>query len=694
MRLAILLSALLQQSQPLHTRPSLRRATRLQAREDAYANYWDELLLKEYREAAAELRSRRQTWSRKRLEDSGDSVFGAATPETELFGDKIVRVTRRSGRDGRLRDRFRRGDVLLLSPEDRAPRDRQFLPRDVVVVDAGADWLAVGAGARWPKGVWESRRRPGSCAVRLDRAAPRAPLEAQRDALARVAAGAAGEAAALLARTFGGSAEALDAPPARFRDGARLEFAGVPGGVTAPSLEIAALNAIGGAKDDAGGFEPNKSQEDAIAWALARSVSLIRGPPGTGKTRCASLLVSSALRLGDGGAAPRVLAVCHSNGAADVLLAALVAVGVPAIRAGRPASVAPEARRHTVVALAERHPEVSALRERARNATLKPHLRSAAAADARKVVDEVREALSRNAPVVVASCVGAHQLIEASSGEFSLVVVDEAAQTTEPAVLCALAAAKADQIVFVGDTKQLPPTVVSEDAALRRALATSPMSRLEAAGLPLKTLRVQYRMPPALVYHPSNYFYGGLVACADDRREGEAPPAGFPWPGGLPLAFVDVRAEETKRASGGVTNTREAELVAAVVAGVLEAGELGPRDLVVISPYNRQCDAVRGALARRGVYDVRVGTVDAFQGQETQLVVFTATRSNPRGDLGFLRDPRRLNVAITRAKRGLVLVGDAATLSNSRHWRALVDSCRDRGAWVDGDAAFPELELC
>ena len=201
-------------------------------------------------------------------------------------------------------------------------------------------------------------------------------------------------------------------------------------------------------------------------------------------------------------------------------------------------------------------------------------------------------------------------------------------------------------------------------------------------------------MPPALVEHPSNYFYGGLVACADDRREGEAPPAGFPWPGGLPLAFVDVRAEETKRASGGVTNAREAELVAAVVAGVLEAGELGPRDLVVISPYNRQCDAVRGELARRGVYDVRVGTVDAFQGQETQLVVFTATRSNPRGDLGFLRDPRRLNVAITRAKRGLVLVGDAATLSNSRHWRALVDSCRDRGAWVDGDAAFPALELC
>ncbi|KAK7249576.1 hypothetical protein SO694_0031303, partial [Aureococcus anophagefferens] len=148
MRLAILLSALLQQSQPLQTRPSLRRATRLHAREDAYASYWDELLLKEYREAAAELRSRRQTWSRKRLEDSGDSVFGTATPESELFGDKIVRVTRRSGRDGRLRDRFRRGDVLLLSPEDRAPRDRQFLPRDVVVVDAGADWLAVGAGAR------------------------------------------------------------------------------------------------------------------------------------------------------------------------------------------------------------------------------------------------------------------------------------------------------------------------------------------------------------------------------------------------------------------------------------------------------------------------------------------------------------------------------------------------------------------
>ncbi|KAK7236148.1 nonsense-mediated decay protein [Aureococcus anophagefferens] len=684
MRLAILLSALLQQSQPLQTRPSLRRATRLHAREDAYASYWDELLLKEYREAAAELRSRRQTWSRKRLEDSGDSVFGAATPETELFGDKIAAC----GRGGAPRAAAARPvpPRRRAAAEPRGPRAARppVPPARRRRRRRGRRLAAVGAGARW-------RRRLGVAAAGVLRRAPRPrraarALEAQRDALARVAAGAAGEAAALLAQAFAGSAARR--APGPLRDGARLEFAGVPGGVTAPSLEIAALNAIGGAKDDAGGFEPNASQEDAIAWALARSVSLIRGPPGTGKTRCASLLVSSALRLGDGGAAPRVLAVCHSNGAADVLLAALVAVGVPAIRAGRPASVAPEARRHTVVALAERHPEVSALRERARNATLKPHVRSAAAADARKVVDEVREALSRNAPVVVASCVGrrvgAHQLIEASSGEFSLVVVDEAAQTTEPAVLCALAAAKADQIVFVGDTKQLPPTVVSEDAALRRALATSPMSAAS----------VQYRMPPALVEHPSNYFYEGLVACADDRREGEAPPAGFPWPGGLPLAFVDVRAEETKRASGGVTNAREAELVAAVVAGVLEAGELGPRDLVVISPYNRQCDAVRGALARRGVYDVRVGTVDAFQGQETQLVVFTAARSNPRGDLGFLRDPRRLNVAITRAKRGLVLVGDAATLSNSRHWRALVDSCRDRGAWVDGDAAFPELELC
>ena len=130
---------------------------------DAYASYWDALLVQEYREVEAELSSRRRTWSPRRLEASGDVFFGTATPETDLFGDKVVRVTRRGGGDARVGDKFRRGDVLVLSGEERSRRSEgYFEPRECVVVDAGGDWIAVGVGERWPAGVWEARRRPGT----------------------------------------------------------------------------------------------------------------------------------------------------------------------------------------------------------------------------------------------------------------------------------------------------------------------------------------------------------------------------------------------------------------------------------------------------------------------------------------------------------------------------------------------------
>ena len=104
---------------------------------------------------------------------------------------------------------------------------------------------------------------------------------------------------------------------------------------------------------------------------------------------------------------------------------------------------------------------------------------------------------------------------------------------------------------------------------------------------------------------------------------------------------------------------------------------------MVLSPYAKQVSKVRTALRRAGIEGVRVGSVDSMQGQEADIVVFSATRSNQEGSLGFVRDARRLNVALTRAKRGLVVVGDAVTLSNSHHWSALIDSCRRRGCVVD-----------
>jgi regulator of nonsense transcripts 1 len=268
-----------------------------------------------------------------------------------------------------------------------------------------------------------------------------------------------------------------------------------------------------------------------------------------------------------------------------------------------------------------------------------------------------------------------------------MLVLDEAAQTTEPALICALAAAKAEQVVMVGDTRQLPPTITLMD--LRDTLGVSPMARLEKAGVGLFTLQTQYRMPPSLLEHPSKYFYKGVVGCAEQIKE-YPPPRGFPWPSSLPLAFINIGegGAEVAHNFGGRSNPSEVTLIAELVSKVLDANEIDASGIAIISPYAKQVQRIRMELAsRRGYHPkahlVRVGTVDSFQGQETDLVLISTVRSNPLQELGFLRDPRRLCVAITRARRGLIIVGDRSVLQSCRHWAALLQSCDDRQCSMD-----------
>ena len=658
----------------------------------AYAVHWEDLLTLEHREIATELRARRGKWSNDRLESTGMAVLDAiAEPETELYGEKVVRVTKEG--ETRMRDRFSTGDILVLTASYR----ERFVPREVCVVDVFKDGMTLSVGPTWPAGLWEERRRPGSYIVRLDRTAPQATLLAQRKSLQMVRKGEAGSVASFLADSFfntdSKSRELASQLPPRFVNGAYI------GGIVEADVNVAIGNALDAAKNAKTRFRPNPSQCEAISWALSRRISLCVGPPGTGKTRVAAMLIATALRLrsapnGDlGSAPPKVLAVAHSNGAADVLLEALLAIGVPAIRAGRPATVSPNARKRTAVAMTQTHPEVIALGKQARNASLPESIRSHAAAEAKRVADEVRYTIAQAAPVVVASCIGAHQLLKDGMGiglRFPLVVLDEASQTTEPALICALAAAKAEQIVMVGDTKQLPPTVASGTTDLRSTLGVSPMARLENGGVDERTLKTQYRCPPSLLEFPSKYFYGGKVKCSPGakNRDGSELPAGFPWPGKnnktMPLAFVHLGGDlETTHDFGGRSNTPEAELVCRIVMDLLSGGDVEAHNIAIISPYSRQVDKIRGELSGRNIRNVRVGTVDSFQGQEKDIVIISGTRSNDVGDVGFLRDPRRLNVALTRAKRGLIIVGDQKTLRNSRHWAALLDSCLQRGCMMD-----------
>lgn len=623
-----------------------------------YCAYWEDLLLEEHRQLNEDLKERKRHWSRSRLESTGMCVFNAAAePDSELFGEKIARIYRPGLH---LDDKFARGDVLLLTT------DSNSMSRDCLVVDAGPDWLNVAVGATWPAGLWESRKHPGACLVRLDRTAPQAPLRAQRTALDLLRRGKGGEGAELLAKMFGdddveeylGAASEIPSRLAIFE---------------ADDLQQSIENALNEAKQVIS-FRPNESQEEAITWALQRNISCLRGPAGTGKSRIAALSVATALRLEPHS---RILAVAHSNGAADVLLEALLQMKIPAVRVGRPASVSASLQHRTVVALTDKHPEVLRLRATARDVRLDPHERSAAAYELRQSIGSVQQSILKTAPVVVTSCIGAHQLLEddGCDAEFSLVVCDEASQTSEPALLCALVAARAEQLVLVGDTRQLPPTISSIE--LRDSLGVSPMSRLEKLGIEQKTLRVQYRMDPALLQHPSSYFYDGLVVCADQLLEAKTTlPTGFPWPvTDIPLAFVQVGSDlEIKHSLGGRSNPSEAELVTQIVSDFIEQGDVDSTNIAVISPYSKQVQSIRTELALKRHGDVPVGTVDSFQGQETDVVVISCVRSNENGELGFLRDSRRLCVAITRARRGLVVVGDRKALQKCRHWAALLDS--------------------
>ena len=402
--------------------------------------------------------------------------------------------------------------------------------------------------------------------------------------------------------------------------------------------------------------------------------------------------------------APRVLAVTHSNGAADVLLQALLNIGIPAVRLGRPSSVSPHVQHRTIIAIAEKVPAVLKLRHKANDVTLDNQSRTSAEFEFRQYMSDIQKVIIKTAPVIVASCIGANQLLN-EDVSFPIVVLDEAAQTTEPALTCALAVAKAQQVVMIGDSKQLPPTITAME--LKDNLGVSPMSRLEKDGVDEVTLSVQYRMPPALLEHPSNYFYNGLVRCSTSIQNKEHKlPMGFPWPksrnsdANIPLAFIDSgKNNEYTHNFGGKSNPTEAELVTNIISSLIKNDETLTKNIAVITPYSKQVQLIRMELAMKGTghqnsfHRVKVGTVDSFQGQETEIVIFSAVRSNELKEMGFLRDPRRLNVAITRAKTGLILVGDRTLLKTCRHWAALIESCERRGCLVDSTALKEEPTL-
>ena len=438
----------------------------------------------------------------------------------------------------------------------------------------------------------------------------------------------------------------------------------------------------------------NREQSQAVTAALsAEDFFLIDGPPGTGKSTVLGEIARLAVSQGK-----RVLVTAASNAAVDHLLEVCLRCGLKVLRVGHPARVSPPFQAHTLDLVVQNHPDLRLSkrlwkeaddlkgyarkqRRHGRSVTRFSNARQSTAA-ARALIKEAKSlersalrAVMLQAEVICATSASlSGGILEHQS--FDLALVDESTQATEPLTLMAFL--KAPTVIMAGDPQQLPPTVLSRQAA-REGLARSLFERLLSLHGPdtQHLLTTQYRMSEVLMNFPSRTMYGGrLVAhpsIATERLEGIPP-----------LIFLDTAGkglEETLSSAGGSwSNPGEAVLLADWARRLIQGG-LNPRDVAVIAPYRAQVAALRALLPESHFAELEIDTIDSFQGREKDAVLLSLTRSNPRGDVGFLADLRRMNVGLTRARKHLFIVGDSATLFSHPFYRELVTESQSTNAY-------------
>jgi ATP-dependent RNA/DNA helicase IGHMBP2 len=431
----------------------------------------------------------------------------------------------------------------------------------------------------------------------------------------------------------------------------------------------------------------NTVQLQAVNKILqAEDLAIVHGPPGTGKT---TTLVQAITEIWHR-TKQKILVTAPSNTAVDLLSEKLAAAGLNVLRVGNPVRVSESLMSLTLDARSAAHPsikEVKKLRKQANEFRDMAHKykrnfgraereqRKALFDAAYKIIKDianieqyVTEDIIEKANVITATLVGAnHYTVKRQ--EYHTVVIDEAGQSLEPAAWIPIL--KGQKVILAGDHFQLPPTVKSNEA-LRNGLAETLLEKnvtLHPEAVTL--LQVQYRMNTEIMGFPSREFYEGkLVADASvaTRRL---------FADDQPVEFLDTAGcgFEEKLDGTSTTNPEEASLLVKHLIHLTEKllQQKKPADfpsIAIISPYRQQIvtlqEMIDGASALKAVrHRLFINTIDSFQGQERDAVYISLTRSNSNGEIGFLADTRRMNVAMTRARKKLVVIGDSATLSQN-----------------------------
>jgi ATP-dependent RNA/DNA helicase IGHMBP2 len=453
----------------------------------------------------------------------------------------------------------------------------------------------------------------------------------------------------------------------------------------------------------------DERQLAAIDLALRTlDVALIHGPPGTGKTRTLLEVVRQRVARGE-----RLLCTAPSNAAVDHLGMLLAELGgLRVVRLGHPARIASALATLSLDAQVEADGATDLARQwrdRARALRKNAHGRAgrAAWAEARQLdrdaaceLANVERAIVERADVVLATCVGADHPVLVDR-VFDAVIIDEATQAPDP--ITAIAAGRGKQLILAGDPMQLGPVVIDRESV--PLLGTPMFARIAAAYGGAVMLEEQHRMHAVIMEFSSQTMYGGklraaaavaahtladLGAIADDTRPGPfvlIDSAGKDWPEqkGQPGQLAN-RLEVSGGGDTSTFNPGHAERVVAEARRLLSRG-LAATDLAIIAAYDAQVRRLRQLLIAERALGVSVGTVDSFQGQEREAVIVDLVRSNDRHEIGFLANLRRSNVALTRARRFLLVVADSATLGDHRYYGDLVRYVESIGghvsAWAD-----------
>ncbi len=447
----------------------------------------------------------------------------------------------------------------------------------------------------------------------------------------------------------------------------------------------------------------NRSQRSAVERILAaEDLAIVHGPPGTGKTTTLVAAIRALLRRDEG----QVLVVAPSNTAVDLLSEKLADAGVNVLRVGNPARVSEKLFSLTLDSRMAEHSAMKEIKRLKKKAgefkdmahKYKRHFGQAEREQRKALFDEARNMLKEverteqfilddvigKARVVTATLVGANHYTVRHL-RYATVLIDEAGQALEPA--CWIPILKAPRLVLAGDHCQLPPTMRSDEAA-RKGLGTTLLEKCVALHPAAVTLlEEQYRMHERIMGYASNVFY--------DRRLTAHPTVAqhVLFAGEAPLAFVDTAGcgFDEKQEGSGLVNPEEGAFLIRHAARLVAALDTRyPGDdfptMAIISPYRNQVhllqELVREAPGLKAHADkITVNTIDSFQGQERDIVYIGMTRSNADSRIGFLADTRRMNVAMTRARKKLVVIGDSATLSRSPFYAGFIAYAEEHEAY-------------